>query len=163
MAEARPARRKPASVQEQGARQHVFTPIAQRVLNRKITAHGHYVAVLIAFGVRLRCVLLTFVLGGAAGIVGASGDPEASMAIPIIGLTGAALVSVLVVLSLPSLVIGVGLINMRPWARIGGMVLSVMSLIMIPFGTIIGAYGLWVLFSKDTERLFAGPALPQQP
>jgi hypothetical protein len=25
---------------------------------------------------------------------------------------------------------------------------------MIPFGTIVGAYGLWVLFSKDTERLF---------
>jgi hypothetical protein len=25
---------------------------------------------------------------------------------------------------------------------------------MIPFGTIVGVYGLWVLFSKDTERLF---------
>ena len=25
---------------------------------------------------------------------------------------------------------------------------------MVPFGTIVGAYGLWVLFSKDTERLF---------
>jgi len=34
------------------------------------------------------------------------------------------------------------------------MVISILSLMMIPFGTIVGVYGLWVLFSKDTERLF---------
>ena len=34
-----------------------------------------------------------------------------------------------------------------------------MSLIMIPFGTVLGAYGLWVLFSKETERLFAPTAI----
>jgi hypothetical protein len=34
-------------------------------------------------------------------------------------------------------------------------VISILSLMMIPFGTIVGVYGLWVLFSKDTERLFA--------
>jgi len=124
--------------------------------------HVKVLAVLqIAFGILglLCAVFLTLVLGGAAGIVGASGDPDARIAIPIIGLTGMALVSLLVVLSLPSLIIGVGLIRMRPWARIGGMVLSVMSLIMVPFGTVIGAYGLWVLFSKDTERLFT-PVTP---
>ena len=127
--------------------------------------HVKVLAVLqIAFGILglLCAVLLLFVFGGAAGIVGASGDPDARIAIPIIGLTGMALVSLLVILSLPSLIVGVGLIRMRPWARIGGMVLSVMSLIMVPFGTVIGAYGLWVLFSRDTERLFAQPSLPQQ-
>jgi hypothetical protein len=37
-------------------------------------------------------------------------------------------------------------------------VISILSLMMIPFGTIVGVYGLWVLFSKDTERLFTSPA-----
>ena len=49
----------------------------------------------------------------------------------------------------------IGLIQHRPWARIAGIVLSILGMMMIPFGTIVGVYGVWVLFSKETERLFA--------
>lgn len=70
-----------------------------------------------------------------------------------------ALVTFLVVLSLPGLIIGIGLIRRRPWARIAGIVLCILGLMAMPFGTIVGVYGLWVLFSKDTERLFA-PVAP---
>ncbi len=104
-------------------------------------------------------VVLLFVFGGAASIVGLSGDPEAAIAMPIIGITGMALVTFLVVLSLPGLIIGIGLIRLRPWARIAGIVLCILGLMAMPFGTIVGVYGLWVLFSKDTERLFA-PVAP---
>src|SRR5450759_1803867 len=100
-------------------------------------------------------VILLFVFGGAASIVGVSGDPEAAIAMPIIGITGMALVTFLVVLSLPGVIIGIGLIRLRPWARIAGIVLCILGLMAMPFGTIVGVYGLWVLFSKDTERLFA--------
>ena len=108
-------------------------------------------------------VLLVVVFGGAAGIVGASGDPEASFAIPIIGLTGMTLVAFLLATSLPGVIIGVGLLRLRPWARIAGIVISIIGLMMIPFGTVVGLYGLWVLFSKDTERLFAPPRLSDHP
>src|SRR4051812_35534810 len=113
-------------------------------------------ALQIAFGAigLLFAVLMVFVFGGAASIVGASGNPDASFAVPIIGLTGMALVGFLTVTSLPSLIVGIGLLKFRPWARIAGIVLSIVVLVMVPFGTIIGAYGLWVLFSGDTERLF---------
>jgi hypothetical protein len=104
-------------------------------------------------------LVLVFVFGGAAGIVGASGDAEAAIAVPVIGITGMALVTCLVALSLPSVIIGVGLFRLRPWARIASIVLSIFALIIIPFGTVVGVYGLWVLFSKDTERLFT-PAAP---
>jgi len=57
--------------------------------------------------------------------------------------------------SLPGLIAGIGLLKLRPWARILGIVVAVLYLIHIPFGTIVGIYGLWVLFNKDTERLFA--------
>ena len=64
------------------------------------------------------------------------------------------------VLSLPGIIVGVGLYQRRSWARIGGIVLSVFELIMVPFGTIVGIYGLWVLLSKETEPLFAPPGAP---
>jgi hypothetical protein len=108
----------------------------------------------------LLCALaLILIFGGVAGIVGASGDPDAAVAIPILGLTGTALVSFVVLLSLPSVIIGIGLYQRRPWARIGGIVLSIIDLFGVPIGTIVGIYGLWVLFSKDTERVFSPSAV----
>ena len=56
----------------------------------------------------------------------------------------------------PGLAAGYGLLKFKPWARILGIVLSALNLINIPLGTMLGAYGLWVLFSSDTERLFDG-------
>ena len=99
-------------------------------------------------------LVLVFVFGGVTSAMGASGDPDAQIALPIVGITGMALITFLAAIGVPSVIIGVGLIRLRPWARISGMVISILSLMMIPFGTIVGVYGLWVLFSKETERLF---------
>ena len=108
-------------------------------------------------------LLLILIFGGAAGIVGASGDPDAAVALPIIGITGTALVVFVVALSLPGVIIGIGLVQFRSWARIGGLVLSIFDLIWIPFGTILGVYGLWVLLSKDTERAFTRSTIAPMP
>jgi hypothetical protein len=107
----------------------------------------------------LAALFLMVAIGGTAGIVGAAAEPEdAAIALPIIGLGGTALVAILLILSLPGLITGFGLLSYKPWARILGIVLSVLNLLNIPFGTILGIYGLWVLLNKDAERLFAsGP------
>lgn len=103
-------------------------------------------------------MLLALVLGGTAGIVGAAADAEdAAIAIPILGIAGSALSIFLIAFALPNLIIGWGLLTFKSWARIAGIVLSAISLINIPFGTILGIYGLWVLLNKDTERLFDAP------
>ena len=114
-------------------------------------------ALQIALGVfgLFAALVLVLVFGVASSAVGLSHDPEATIALPIIGITGLALVTLLIVLSLPGVVIGIGLIRRRPWARIAGIVLSILGLMMVPFGTILGVYGLWVLFSNETERLFS--------
>jgi hypothetical protein len=105
----------------------------------------------------LTAAFLLLVMGGTAGIVGATADPQdAAIAIPVLGIAGTALAMFLGVFALPGLLTGYGLLNYRPWARILGIVLSALSLINIPIGTLMGAYGLWVLLSKDTERLFDG-------
>jgi hypothetical protein len=101
------------------------------------------------------------VFGGAAGLVGATAEgEEAAIALPILGLTGTFVTIVLLALSLPGLIAGFGLLSYKTWARILGIVLCAINLVNVPFGTIFGAYGLWVLLSKDTERLFSIPPNP---
>ena len=54
---------------------------------------------------------------------------------------------------MPAILGGWVLLNFRPWARPLMIVLSVLHLIHVPFGTALGVYGLWVLFSDDSRRL----------
>lgn len=100
------------------------------------------------------------IFGGAAGIVGSTAEGEDAMvAIPIIGLTASFLMIFLLAVSLPGLIAGFGLLSFKSWARILAIVLCAINLINFPFGTILGAYGLWVLLSKETERLFDSQSL----
>jgi hypothetical protein len=110
-----------------------------------------------AFGL-LGALVLMLVFAGAMSIVGAHPDGDSALAIPIIGVTGMALVSFLLVLSIPGFIVGIGLLKRRPWARIAGIVLSIIGMTAIPVGTVLGIYGLWVLLSKETERLFQANA-----
>jgi len=115
------------------------------VLNIAIGVIGLMVAALMLIG-----------FGGAAGIISAAADAdEAALAIPILSVVGSVLVAVIFAFSLPSVIVGIGLLYFKPWARIVGIVLSVIALLGFPWVTILGIYGLWVLFSKETERLFA--------
>jgi hypothetical protein len=100
-------------------------------------------------------VVLLLVFGFTTGVVAIDGDADAAFVVPFLGLTGLTLVAVTLVFSLPGIIVGYGLYRLRPWARLWGIVLSALSLVVFPFGTIVGAYGLWVLLSKNTEPLFA--------
>ena len=106
-------------------------------------------------------LFLMLAVGTASSIVGLTADPnDAAIALPIIGLAGRALVIFLLALSLPGLIVGIGLLNLAPWARVAGIVLAILHLINIPIGTVVGIYALWVLFNKDTERMFSGGPAP---
>ena len=102
-------------------------------------------------------VIVLFVFGGIAGIVGAAnpGDPEAwHVAMPILGIIGLVISGFVLLLSLPGVIAGFGLLKFRPWARMLAIVLSALNLPGIPIGTALGIYGLWVLLQPETERLF---------
>ncbi|HEY63121.1 MAG TPA: hypothetical protein G4O02_00965 [Caldilineae bacterium] len=97
------------------------------------------------------CVMLTIPL-----IVGvaASGDPDARVAVPIVGvimILGAAL---LFALAVADLVIGWGLWRMVEWARIGAIGLSILRLFNFPLGTVIGALMIWYLIQPQTATAF---------
>lgn len=94
---------------------------------------------------------------GVIGVAGAVSDPDAWVALPVLGITGVALGVFMLILSLPGVIAGIGLLKYQPWARILTIVLSALNLMNIPLGTILGIYGLWVMLSNDGARLFVRP------
>ena len=103
-------------------------------------------------------ILLPGMLGLLAAYVGNSGDRDAQVATTVLGLTGVTLSIFFGALAIPYFAAAWGLMKLRPWARILGIVLGVVSLLEFPFGTALGIYALVILFRKDTEALFAATA-----
>ena len=60
----------------------------------------------------------------------------------------------LVVISLPGLIAGIGLLKFRPWARILAIIIGALHLLSFPFGTALGVYTLVVLLNAETPALF---------
>jgi hypothetical protein len=102
----------------------------------------------------------TLVILGGIGAVASIADHshDARLALPILGGIGTFVFLLLSLLSLPGIIAGIGLLQFRPWARILTLILSAFELIHFPFGTALGAYGFWVLLSREGEQLFARPA-----
>jgi hypothetical protein len=102
---------------------------------------GH--AIFLAIGAFL-FILLT-------GIGLAVNDPDARLVLPIVGT---AVGSLLILLGLPGLIAGYGLLTARPWARLLALVIGILNLVNVPIGTIIGAYACWVLLQQPTREYF---------
>jgi hypothetical protein len=78
-------------------------------------------------------------------------EPKAGV---VFGLAAVLVVGICAAVSLPNLLAGWGLIKHRPWARPLTIVLSVLNLFAFPFGTALGAYGIWVLFQAGALDFF---------
>jgi hypothetical protein len=101
---------------------------------------------------------LLLLFGGLAGVIGSTAQTEdRAAAVGVLGIIGAIVFFVVLILSLPGLIAGIGLLKFRPWGRILGIVVSALDLIHVPIGTALGVYGLWVLLSNETEALFRNP------
>ena len=82
-----------------------------------------------------------------------SGDPEA---MSITAIVGTAVAGFIALISVPDIIAGIGLLKRKSWARILALIIACVDLIMVPIGTIIGAYCIWVLVHDDTVKLFQG-------
>lgn len=104
------------------------------------------------FGLLL-ALLVYLVAGGIHGVLAWAG---AASVLPefIIEIIATVAIGVLLILSLPLMIGGWGLLNFRPWARIVMLIISVLNLLNAPFGLVVGIYGLWVLLKPETEGLF---------
>src|SRR5262245_65169984 len=68
---------------------------------------------------------------------------------------GTMLAGFITVMSLPSVVAGIALLQRRPWAPVIATLVAALNLINIPFGTPVGIYGLWIFLRHESTREFA--------
>ena len=52
--------------------------------------------------------------------------------------------------------VGVQVRRRRHWARMGAILLSCVDLLLLPYGTALGVYALWILLRDETRPLFEG-------
>jgi hypothetical protein len=99
-------------------------------------------------------VMMVMVTGGLV-----SGDMQA---IAITSTVGLAIGAYLLLLAVPSLLAGLGLLHLKPWARLLALVVCCLALLKVPLGTALGIYGLWALTREETTALFANTAADPQ-
>src|SRR5512146_1697938 len=71
---------------------------------------------------------------------------------PMLSFIGLALV----IKAAAGIAAGIGIIQRADWARTLAIVVACVSLLSMPFGTAIGVYTLWVMFSPNAEAEFRG-------
>lgn len=103
-----------------------------------------------ALGVFIALIIFVAVVGG--GLI--SGDPEA---MAITSIVGTAVAAFFILISVPDIIGGIGLLKYKPWARILVLIIAVLDLLWIPIGTAIGIYTIWVLLQDETVKLFTPP------
>ena len=90
-----------------------------------------------------------FALLGGIGL--ATGDPEAS---GILAIVGGALGVFLAILGIPGIVAGYGVLRRKAWGRILAMVVGFLGLVNFPIGTAIGIYTFWVMLQDSAGEVF---------
>jgi hypothetical protein len=87
------------------------------------------------------------------GLIGAgflSADPHA---IRILSFVGTLIGLFLLIVAVPEIVGGLGLLKRRPWSRILLLILAVLELIRVPLGTALGIYTIWVLIQDESKSI----------
>lgn len=88
---------------------------------------------------------------GAAALI-----PTAGLAARATSAAFAVLAAVALAWGGGTLVTGAALQRRQRWARLLGLGLAILNLFVIPFGTALGVYTLWVLINDRTRQLFEG-------
>ena len=84
-----------------------------------------------------------------AGMGVASGEAEALGAMMLAGLV---MLFVIFVTAIPGMIAGWGLLQGKEWARVLTLIIALLNLMSFPFGTILGAYAIWVLAIQEGGR-----------
>jgi len=119
-----------------------------RILAALLIAYG-IIGVLIALGI--------FVLfGGLAAAASLAADREDSLiAVPLLAAVGTFTAFFLLVLSVPRIGAGIGLLKGQPWSRVLALIVAAIGLFDFPFGTALGIYALWAITRPEFDRALA--------
>jgi hypothetical protein len=99
----------------------------------------------LALGIGAVALIVSASRGGGGGQVAA-------------GMTAAlftTLALIAIIWGISHVIVGVPLRRRRPWARFMALMLGSVDLLLLPYGTALGVYALWVLLSERGKALFA--------
>lgn len=99
------------------------------------------------------CIVVLVIFEGPSGVLLISAR-EGSSVTTTEGFITACVLIYLFIMAAPLILIGMGLLKLQSWARNLGIIASIFALPIIPFGTVVGVYNLWVLNSFEIEPLF---------
>jgi hypothetical protein len=121
-----------------------------------VAIHVDFVGVLfIVWGLLTALVgLSTLALGVGAASLAASTNHAGGVAA---GLTAAAFITlaiIAIVWGVGHVLIGIPLRRHRHWARLVALMVGSIDLILLPYGTALGCYTLWVLLNERGKALF---------
>lgn len=122
-------------------------------LDRHRVILGWCYIVIGAVGVLAALVALVAIAGG--GLL--SRDRQA---IAVTGIVGAALAGFLLVIALPAVLGGVGLLKRKYWGKVLALIVGLLNLPNVPIGTLLGAYTLWFWFQPNADALFERRGTP---
>lgn len=67
-------------------------------------------------------------------------------------------------IAIPCMLCGYHIRHLKDWARTVLTLVSAINILNVPFGSLLGVYGLWVLMMPETDPLFANaPAQAPKP
>jgi hypothetical protein len=88
-------------------------------------------------------------------LFGISFIPDIGHEAPIILRTvGAGIVIFLLILSIPKIIAGIGLMKRQEWGRILTLIVSFLSILNFPLGTALAIYSFVILIKEETIQLF---------
>ena len=98
-------------------------------------------------GIIVGALVVTLILG--VGTV-----TEDAVALRIMAVTAAILGGLMLVLSVPGIVAGIGLLRRASWSRVMALVLSAFELVLFPIGTVLATYTVFVLSQQAAINAF---------
>ena len=102
----------------------------------------------------------TLALGlGAAALIRSATlqDGGIQLAAGLTAVAFALLAVIAVVWGLAHVLVGARLRRRRHWSRLAGLMFATVDLLLLPYGTALGAYALWALLSEGGKELFETP------
>ena len=74
----------------------------------------------------------------------------------IVSTVGLVITVIVLALTLPGIIGGIGLLTGKRWSRILLMIANALSILSFPLGTALGAYTFWVLTKDEAVSAFEG-------
>lgn len=98
--------------------------------------------------------LSTLALGVGALALMLAPNPGGHVAAGVTAAAFTTLAIIAVVWGAAHVIIGLALRSRRAWGRVLALMLGSIDLLLLPYGTALGAYALWVLLSEPGKAMF---------